>query len=98
MAKPRPPEKGWKRRSARKTSVRRKQLKKCGPSCYLEPGSSKRGGARPKYPVCAKNSCRPTCGGAQAAFNRARMQRNTKVKRKALTLAKRLGCRWATDY
>lgn len=89
------PEKGWGKKSYRRTTKRRKQQKVCGPKCFLEPA---RGRSRPKYPVCGKNSCRPTCGGAQAAFNRARMQRNRGVMRKALRLAKRKGCAWATDY
>ncbi len=91
MAKP---EKGWTKKVRKRTTRRREQLERCGPVCYLEPGTGERG-SRPKYPVCSKNSCEPTCGGTQAAFNRARMQRNKKVERKAKRLGRKLGCRWA---
>lgn len=88
------PEKGWTKKVRKRTTKRRQQLKRCGDKCYLEPGTGKRG-SRPKYPVCGKNSCTVTCGGLQAAFNRARMQRNAKIKKTALSRAKRKGCAWA---
>jgi hypothetical protein len=81
-------ERGWGKRSFRRTTKRRTQQRACGTKCFLEPAK------RPKYPVCSKTSCRPTCGGSQAAFNRARMRRNSVVMRKAKRLGSKLGCAW----
>lgn len=91
-----PVSKGWSSQVPKRTTKRRRQMKKLGRECYLEPGTGKRG-SRPKYPVCTQRGS-VSCKGTAAAFNRARMQKNKKVQRKALALAKKNGCAWARDY
>ena len=88
--------KGWDKKVPKTTTGRRKQMKRVGTECYLEPGTGKRG-SRPKYPICNSRGD-VSCKGTAAAFNRARMQGNKKVQKKALAAAKKNGCAWATDY
>ncbi len=74
----------------RRTSKRVKKMDRCGTRCYLDTS-----GPRPKYPVCQKTSCKTSCKGTEAAYKRARQQRNQKVARKAKQLARKNGCAWA---
>lgn len=89
------PTKGWKRKAPKLTTARRKKLYRCGRGCFLLSGKE---GERPRYPVCPKNSCKPTCQGALAAYKRARQQHNNLVAGKAIRKGKRMGCAWARKH
>jgi hypothetical protein len=85
----------WKKAAPKLTTQRRKMLYHCGQSCFLVPGKE---GERPKYPICPKTSCKPTCQGTMAAYKRARQQHAQAVAKKAIQKGKRLHCPWAQGH
>ncbi len=60
--------KGWAKR-APNTHQRTLMMKKCGPKCFLGPKKS--------FPICAKNTCRISKKGLEAAYMRARSLRKS---------------------
>lgn len=88
------PTRGWRKAAPKTRQDRRKIAASCGDRCFLGPGLS--------FPVCRKCrktrcSCSPDCHALSAAFNRARQYKHPAVASKALSLAKRAGCRWAKE-
>ena len=92
--KRRSPYGNWKRKAPKRTSARRKMLKKHGKKCFLMPGGIAANSYRPMFPVCDKNG-KYNCGGIRAARTRAAEWKYVKVKARANRLGKRLGCDWA---
>jgi hypothetical protein len=72
----------------KRVSERRSQLSRCGQKCYMDPDPK-----HPRYPVCPKGSCRPTCAGYRAAFKRAFANRERDIAEKAERIALRMGCK-----
>lgn len=73
---------GWRKRMPRTVAERRKLPARC----FLEP-------SRRKYPICNRAG-RVDCGGAKAAFARARQQGRDALARKAVRAACRKRCAW----
>jgi len=73
---------------------RRKQAAKHGDKCFLTKKRTKTGLTDYGYPVC-NTAGRVTCQGTEAAFRRAKLQKNGKVAAKAKRKARSLGCGWA---
>ncbi len=77
---PRPKKGSWSRKDPTQ-----KQRRSMPASCFADPKSK-------KYPMCPARSKKPTCQGAQAAYNRARQQRKPAIAKRANAVLKRLGC------
>lgn len=74
----------------KRVTGRRKQLRRCGPQCYLDPSPRK-----PRYPICAPTTCRPSCEGTLRARQRAITQRDYEMEQRAIRRGKLLGCSWS---
>jgi len=84
---------GWSTRAPKLTSERRRLKTGCGTKCFLMPATM-------GFPVCRKCSktacsCALDCGGARAAFSRARQTGREPVARAAVCRARKAGCKWA---
>lgn len=85
--------KGWSKRVPKRVGQRRQLKKTCGSKCFLMPSTM-------GFPICKKCSkttcsCAVDCGGAKAAFARARQTRRNTVAKKAVCRARRAACPWA---
>lgn len=72
----------WRDLTARSASERRAMPT----HCFLEPKER-------KYPVCRKGSSKIDCQGLDAAFRRARLQKNDNVMRKASQKMRKMRCK-----
>lgn len=84
---------GWRKAAPKLRSQRHRLKKSCGARCFLDSKNL-------KFPICRKCSasrcaCKPDCKGLAAAYGRARQYGYKKFAKKALSIAKRQGCRWA---
>ena len=70
--------KGWSKK-APKGRQRTRMLKKCGRKCFLGPKKT--------FPICAKNTCRISKKGLEAAYMRAREYQTIKGTRKYKNIA-----------
>jgi len=88
----RTPSKGWKKSAPKKGTQRKILMEKCGSRCFLEP---KKFG----YPVCKayekgkKSNCKINCEGVLSAYVRSKQWKKPQIARKALSLAKKYGCK-----
>ena len=53
---------------------RRLMMKRCGNKCFLD---------APRYPICARHSCRISRRGLRAAYSRSRQMHENKLSLKA---------------
>ena len=91
------PWKGWGKVSPKKTTTRRRMMKRCGKKCFLGPNKS--------FPICNKGTCKINSKGVYSAYIRARQWGKprttyktskpthsrkvyTKIQRKAKTMLK----------
>ena len=82
------PMKGWKKSAPKPGRQRSAMRRRCGTKCFLKPATN-------GFPVCAHKTCMHSCKGLLAAKTRARQYKYPDVARKAQSLAKKKGCRWA---
>ena len=83
-------EPGWPERMPRTTSERRYILETYGREAFLDPDGL-------RYPVVNMDG-EYDCMGIRAAYTRAKQYGEEKIAKKALRLAKKLGCEWALRH
>ena len=66
--------------NAPSTHERTLMRKRCGTRCFLD---------APRYPICARRTCRISKRGLHAAYVRSRQQHERKISMKAKRLLKR---------
>ncbi len=80
-------------RSPKRTASRKRLVREGRSMCFLDPKGTGKEKGRPRYFICEDGL--PSCKGLRAARSRAILQHECKIERKAIKLAKRMGCQWS---